>query len=86
MPSDAETGQANLIRNERLKLTATFLNNVAITVIGASLVGPFFVVLYGFGTIEAARVREFALSAPAWFLIGVGIHLVGRAILGGLKE
>lgn len=75
----------SLVHNERTKLTATFLNTVAVATIGASLVVPFFALLYGLGG-DAIQIRNFALAAPVWFLIGVGIHLIARAVLGGLKE
>lgn len=84
--SPRERPDSNLVRNERLKLTATFLNNVAIAVIGASFIAPFFAVLYGLGTVEAAQLRTFAIAAPTWLLIGVGIHMAARAILGLLQE
>ena len=39
------TDDEKLARNERIKLSATFLNNIAVAVIGTGLVAPFFAVL-----------------------------------------
>ena len=74
-----------LARNERKKLSATFLNNVAVAVIATGLVAPFFAVLYGLSSLTAEQVRFFGLAAPGWVLMGAAIHYVGRAVLGGLK-
>lgn len=72
-------------RNERIKLSATFLNNLAVAVIGAGLVAPFFAVLYGLSNLTSDQMRFFGLAAPGWVLMGAGIHYIGRSVLGGLR-
>lgn len=76
----------SLIDNERAKLSATFLNNIAVAVIGSGLIAPFFVVLYGLGNLSADQVRFFGLAAPGWVLLGGGLHYLARGALGRLKE
>ncbi len=76
----------SLIHNERAKLSATFLNNIAVGVIGSGLIAPFFVALYGLGNLTAEQIRFIGLAAPGWVLLGVGLHFLARAVLGGLKE
>lgn len=75
----------SLIDNERAKLSATFLNNIAVAVIGSGLIAPFFVVLYGLGNFSGEQIRFFGLAAPGWVLLGVGLHVLARHVLGGLK-
>ena len=76
----------SLIDNERRKLTATFLNNVAVTIVGTGLVAPFFAILYGLSNLTMDQVRFFGLAAPGWVLIGYGAHRLALAVLGGLRE
>ena len=78
--------RAKLVSNECVKLSATFLNNVAVAVIGSGLIAPFFVVLYGLGSLSADQIRFFGLAAPGWVILGVGLHFLARAALGGLQE
>lgn len=76
----------SLIDNERAKLSATFLNNIAVAVIGSGLIAPFFVVLYGLGNLNTDQIRFFGLAAPGWVLLGGGLHYIARGTLGRLKE
>lgn len=76
----------HLVRNERLKLSAAFLNTIAVTIIGTGLVAPFFAFLYGLSNLTSDQVRFFGLAAPGWVFLGAGLHLVARHILGGLRE
>ena len=81
----ASTEDEKLARNERLKLSATFVNNVAVAVIATGLVAPFFAMLYGLGAFTPEQVRFFGLAAPGWVGIGIGLHYMARALLGGLR-
>lgn len=87
MASDGnEAKRATLVGNERAKLSATFLNNVAVAVLGSGLIAPFFVMLYGLGNLSADQIRFFGLAAPGWVILGVGLHFLARSVLGGLRE
>jgi hypothetical protein len=83
--SDTEAADRKTVENERKKLAATFLNNVAVTIVGTGLVAPFFAALYGLSAMTPEQVRFFGLAAPGWVILGGGIHFVARSILGGLK-
>ena len=74
----------SLIHNERRKLTATLLNGVAIAMMATGFVAPVVAVSYG---VSNAPLSLFLVgTAAVWFFVALGLHLVARAILGGLKE
>jgi hypothetical protein len=74
----------SLIANERWKLTATALNGVAVATLVTGFVAPLVAVSYGVSSISGSAYL--AGIATVWFLAAIGIHIVARAILGGLKE
>lgn len=59
--------------NERLKLSATSVNTVGLTILAAAVLVP----LTG-GTLS--------FSAVIWILISAGLHLVSHLLLGSLKS
>jgi hypothetical protein len=62
------------VHNERIKLTATILNNLAAAFVVA-------------GFVASAVNGSFAGAYPfAWIIVGAGLHYVARAILGGLRQ
>ncbi len=73
----------SLVRNERLKLVATALNNTAVATIITAVIGPIVGILNGAsGTVVTAW---WVFSGILWFLAGIGLHLVGLKVLGRLK-
>jgi dipeptide/tripeptide permease len=69
---------ATQIHNERAKLAATWVNNLAAAFVVAGFVAPAVSgQLNGAGRFIVALV---------WIGIGYGLHSLARAILGGLKE
>jgi hypothetical protein len=67
-------------RNERRKLSAGYLNGIALTLFGAGALGPL-----------AAMTKDGATSTlillVAICVIGsVGLHFAARRLLGGLEE
>jgi hypothetical protein len=58
--------------NERTKLTATAINNVAVTTIATALIAPAVSFVYG--------------PPAAWCAAGVVLHLTARGILGRLRS
>lgn len=81
-----ERPEPSVVGIERTKLSATFLDTVAVVITGTGLVAPFFAFLYGLSNLSADQIRFFALAAPGWVIPGVGLHLIARAVLGGLGE
>jgi hypothetical protein len=73
-----------LVQNERRKLTATALNSVAITIAAAGFIAPIVAVSYGMP--GAPGSLYFAAVSAVWLFAAVGLHLIARAMLGGLKE
>ena len=72
------------VANERWKLTATALNGLAVATMVTGFVAPLVAVSYGVSGVSGASY--FAVTGTIWFLAAIGIHMVARAILGGLKE
>jgi hypothetical protein len=75
----------NKIFNERIKLTATWMNQLATAVAAAGVFAPLAGLLFGFqifqlpsGSIISVVVNCAALAA--------GLHMFGRWLLGKLKS
>ena len=73
----------NAIDNERVKLTATALNNTAVAVIVTGVIVPSASFLYGLATVPQARF--WWLIALAWLVGGIALHAGARLALGRLK-
>jgi hypothetical protein len=74
-----------LVENERLKLTATWLNTLATAIFTVGGFGP--IVSYGFGLVPGSIDRFTVIAAAGTCLVvATAIHLVARDILGGLNE
>lgn len=74
----------SLVHNERVKLTATFLNTLASASVVAGGISPLVALVYGFGATSLAGWL-IAMVAVMWIFVGVGLHLFARVILGRLK-
>jgi len=74
----------NLIHNERMKLLATGLNNLAVATLVAGILAPIAGVLYG--TSSASGNRGWLLVTLIWLCAGFGLHVLGRIVLGRLRE
>ncbi len=73
----------SLVRNERLKLLATALNNVAIATFVTALIAPSASVLYGLTSPTASRI--WPLIACGWFAVSVMLHLSAQWVLKRLS-
>lgn len=71
----------SLIKNERLKLTATYLNGVSIAVFAVGGLAPVFSGVYA---TTGLTTLHLVLSGVCFFA-SFGIHLGARAILKGLE-
>jgi hypothetical protein len=73
----------SLTHNERIKLLATALNNMAVATVITAVVGPFVGLLNGS---QAAAVGAWwAFSGALWFLAGIALHLGAQMVLGRLR-
>jgi hypothetical protein len=75
----------NLVHNERLKLTATWVSGLATAFIAAGLFAPLAALTYG---IAELRVGPLSIVLVIGLCVGVGalLHLLGRLPLRGLRE
>lgn len=74
--------QANLVRNERLKLSATYLNGIAIALIAVGGFAPSISVLTG---ASAAQAGFAAALLAVCTSISVALHLSASRLLKGLR-
>lgn len=74
-----------LVRNERTKLTASWLNTLATALIAAGAFAPMAAWLYG---LSALPIGVFYLSALAFACVFAGgsLHVSALALLGRLRE
>jgi hypothetical protein len=73
----------SLVHNERVKLSATALNNTAIATVVTGLIAPAASFAYGLSTGPSGHL--WWLVASAWLSSGVLIHFAARAMLKGLR-
>ena len=72
------------VHNERTRLLATALNNLGVAIWATAILAPTASLLYSTGD---ATIGVWWIGVAAiWFLLGVALHLLARAILGRLVE
>lgn len=71
-----------MIRNEQLKLTANYLNGLAIGTFIVGTIGPVISVTYT----DNEASWTIIVVAFLCFAISAGLHVAGRLILGGLTD
>ena len=59
----------SLIANERIKLTAGWLNTLSATTIATGVVAPLVAIVFGFPTSASVSVAGFALVCGAWLFL-----------------
>ncbi len=69
----------NGIRNEQIKLTATYLNGLAIALFAVGSLAPMF--SYAFGSFERAPFWIVLSAATICLFASVALHWLGRRIL-----
>ena len=75
----------SLAHNERLKLTANYLNTAAGTCFAAGVVAPFAAFTFGFSGGGTASTLTFGLGVATFLLASGALHLAARSILKGLR-
>ena len=80
-PPDPDA-KRKLVANERVKMTATLLNNCAMAALGTGVIVPTAAIAYG-TSIPGSPC--YLLVAVGWFVSGVGIHLFTRWTLRSFK-
>lgn len=70
-------------RNERIKLTATWLNGAGVAALAVGCFAP----IVAFITSQThVPVGDLNLLIAAWLLISVSLHLAGRIVLRRIEE
>ena len=76
----------SLTHNERVKLSATYLNTMAGTVLAAGVVAPVAAVTFGYaGPSAPVSTLTFAGGVSIFFIVSLGLHAAARYILQGLR-
>jgi hypothetical protein len=73
------------VRNEKRKLTASWFNAIASALMAAGGFAPVASQIYGFGSNRIDETLIFFSSAVC-VAVSLGLHLIGRQLLGGLEE
>jgi hypothetical protein len=69
-------------RNERVKLTATLLNNLSVSIITVGVIGPALSLL---STTPLLTPNQFMAISGGCFLLGLILHLSGRRLLESIR-
>lgn len=75
----------HLVHNERTKLTAAWCNMLATALVAAGFFAPAAALQYGLSQLAIGRGTMAALAFGC-LCLGGGIHMLGRAVLGRLRE
>lgn len=70
-------------RNDRRRLTATFLNTIAAAFVITGVIVPIISLAYQLTT---PQTRYWPIFGVAWLGFGIGLHLIARHILKGVEE
>jgi hypothetical protein len=72
----------DLVFNERIKYTATWLNTASVGFLAICVVTPVSALVWNDGTFNTAKL----LMTIGWLFASVVLHLSVRALLGRLRE
>lgn len=73
------------VANERTKLTAGLLNTVAGFSLTAGAIAPLIAVSYGVIAAPSLGAATLLLIIAIWMVVGMGLQIYARRVLGGLK-
>jgi hypothetical protein len=73
------------VRNERRKLTASWLNTIATALMAAGVFAPAASQIYGFGPSRVDQTLV-PISSTVCLAVSLILHFSGRQALGGLEE
>ncbi|WP_426956310.1 hypothetical protein [Muricoccus radiodurans] len=74
---------SHLVHNERIKLAATFLNTIGTGLVVVGAVAPLVAVWDHPG---GAGVPSLLIRTVTFAIGGAAFHLLGRLVLGGLRD
>ena len=73
------------VRNERRKLTTSWLNGMAVAAVSIGVFSPAAAYVYGIRALDVS-IAALVLVPPVWGLTAVLLHLGALRLLGGLEE
>ena len=73
------------VRNERRKLTASWLNTIATALLAAGVFAAAASQIYGFGPSRVDQTLVL-VSSTVCLAVSLILHFSGRQVLGGLEE
>ena len=76
----------SLIHNERVKLTATWLNTLAAATVVTGVIAPITAIVFGLPANGTLSRVDFLFATLAWLLLGAILHWVARYALRSLQE
>ena len=74
-----------LVENERVKLTASWLNALATALVAAGAFAPAAALLYGLSHLAISTESIFGIVILC-LVAGLLLHVLGRIVLGRLRE
>ena len=77
-------GPNKLAHNERVRLTATWMNSIARGTVLVGIVAPVAAMLYGTATPKGGILA--VLGGVLFLFCGIGLHIQARRIVKGLRE
>ncbi|HEX8166970.1 MAG TPA: hypothetical protein VF601_14455 [Beijerinckiaceae bacterium] len=75
----------SVIHNERVKLTATWLNTLASATATVGVLAPLASIVYGLGPSQPSLIALVPAMA-IWFFAALALHLGARRMLRGLRQ
>jgi hypothetical protein len=78
-------GAMSLLGNERVKLTATWLNTLASATATVGVLAPLASMVYGVGPQSLSPLFQIT-AMTVWFFAAVGLHIAARHVLRGLRQ
>ncbi len=75
-----------LIHNERVKLTATWVNTLAAATIITGVIAPIVAVVFGLPAGGSLPLTGFLVATAAWLSTGVILDATARHIIGSLRQ
>lgn len=76
----------SLVKNERRKLFATLLNNMANGCFVVGLVAPTAAMIYKLDNAPYISAGKLELGVCIWVSVLIGLHVVAQWIIGGLEN
>lgn len=73
------------VHNERLKLTANYLNTGASACLAAGVVAPFAARVFGYTGGQTPSTLTFGIGVATFLIASAGLHAAARYILKGLR-